>query len=201
MSTNDQIEHTADLDNLPIGELRKKAGIYRIPLARDMTKENIINAIKARMAEGKYAVEAYGDAPKPGFARIEIHLDPNPTSSNRPVYVCVNGYAVLIPRGIKADVPIKIVEALNNAKSKRLRENTSVPPNNPARFFFEEVSNYPFSIHGMTPGPDPRGEIERTKAAVHLPRKKFHEKFGYWPREEELKEALRDGRLVIEHVK
>ena len=201
MSTNDQNEVTNDLDSLPISELRKKAGIYRIGLTRDMTKEDIINALRAKMAEGKFAMEAVGDAPKPGFARITVHLDTNPTASNRPVYVCVNGYAVLIPRGLQVDVPIKIVEALNNAKSKRLRENPTVPPSNPARFYFEEVANYPFNIHSMTPGPDPRGEIEKTKAAVFAPRKKFHEKFGYWPKEDELKEALRDGRLVVEYVK
>lgn len=196
--SNDQ---TNDLDGLTIGELRKKAGIYRVPLSRDMTKDDIINAIRVKMAEGKYALEAQGDAPKPGFARIEVHLDGNPTASNRPVYVCVNGYSVLIPRGVKVDVPIKIVEALNNARSKRLRENPTVPTSNPARFYFEEVANYPFNILGMTPGPDPRGDLEKTKAAMFAPRKKFHEKFGFWPKDEDLKDALRDGRLTLEEVR
>jgi hypothetical protein len=197
--SNDQ--SIAELDSLPISELRKKAGIYRVNLSRDMTKEDIINAIRAKQAEGKYAIEAQGDRPAPGFARISVHADPNPAASNRPVYVCVNGYAVLIPRSINVDVPIKIVEALNNARSKRLKENTAVPPNNPARFFFEEVVNYPFNIIAVTPGDDPRGEVERTKAAMHRPREAFHKKFGYWPTAEQLKDALRDGRLVIEDVR
>jgi hypothetical protein len=182
-------------------ELRKKAATYRIQLTKDMTHEDILAQVRAKVASGKYALEAIGDAPKPGYARVRVFNDPSPGASNRPVYVSVNGYAVLIPRETEVDVPIKIVEALGNARSSRLVENREAPVGSASRFVFKEVQNYPFAIVSVSHGPDPRGTYERAAAQKERPREAYREKFGYYPSEEELKEALRSGDLTIERVR
>jgi hypothetical protein len=196
--SNDLIEQ---LDNLSFAELKKKAATYRIAITKDMDHEQILALVKAKVSSGKYALEAMGDAPKPGYARIRVFNDPSPTASNKPVYVSVNGYAVLIPREIETDVPVKIVEALGNAKSSRLIEDQTQPVGSVGRFRFKEVQNYPFAVITVTPGPDPRGTYERAAAQKERPREAYREKFGYYPTEDELKEALRSGDLTIERVR
>lgn len=198
MSDNDLI---ASLESMSTAELRKRAATYRIQLTKDMTHEDILAQVKAKVGSGKYALEAIGDAPKPGYARIRVFNDPSPGASNRPVFVSVNGYSVLIPREVEVDVPIKIVEALGNARSSRLTENREAPIGSPQRFTFKEVQNYPFAIVAVTQGPDPRGTYERAAAQKERPREAYREKFGYYPNEEELKEALRSGDLTIQRVR
>lgn len=189
------------LDSLNIAELRKKAAVYNVTLTRTMTREDILEQVKARLAGGKYAIEAAGDLPKPGFARIRIFNDPSPAASNRPVYVSVNNYAVLIPREVEVDVPVKIAEALGNSRSSRLAEDRTEPVGSASRYKFKEVQNYPFAIVSVTAGPDPRGSYEKAAAQRERPREAFREKFGYYPTAEEVKEALRSGDLKIERVK
>ncbi len=185
-----------------IADVRKAAGTYRVSWTRDMSKEDIIEAIKASLSSGKYAFAAVGDAPEPGWARIRMLTDPSPGAANRPVYVAVNSYAVLIPREIDTDVPIKIAEHLATCKSARLKEDTSQPMNSPNRYRFVEQLNYPFSMLGYTPGPDPRDAYERAAQAAERPRMAFRDKYGYWPKsEEELRDALRSGDLTIASVR
>lgn len=198
MTDNDLI---AVLDSLSTAELKKKAAVYRIQLTKDMDHDAILAQVKAKVSTGKYAFEAIGDAPKPGYARIRIFNDPSPSASNRPVYVSVNGYSVLIPREVEVDVPIKIVEVLANAKSARLVENKSEPLSSASRFAFKEVQNYPFAVVSVTHGPDPRGTYEKAAAAKERPREAYREKFGYYPSDEDLKEALRSGELTIGKVR
>lgn len=189
------------LDSLTIAELRKKAATYNVMLTKDMTREDILAHVKAKLSTGKYAFEAIGDAPRPGYARVRVFNDPSPSASNRPVYVSVNGYSVLIPREAEVDVPIKIVEALSNAKSSRLVEDQSQPVGSASRYRFKEVQNYPFAVVAVTPGPDPRGSYEKAAAQRERPREAFRSQFGYYPTDEELREAMRSGDLRIERVK
>lgn len=185
-----------------IADVRKAAATYRVSWSRDMSKEEIIEAIKASLSAGKYALQAVGDVPQPGWVRIRIHSDPSPTASNRPVYVSVNGYATLIPRDINVDVPAKTAEVLANSKSAKLKEDTSQPMNSPGRYRFVEQQNYPFSIISYTPGPDPRDEYEKSAQAAERPREAFKNKYGYWPKtEEELRDAIRSGDLTISQVR
>lgn len=189
------------LDSLTIAELRKKAATYNVMLTKDMTRDDILAHVKAKLSTGKYAFEAIGDAPRPGYARVRVFNDPSPSASNRPVYVSVNGYSVLIPREAEVDVPIKIVEALSNAKSSRLVEDQSQAVGSASRYRFKEVQNYPFAVVAVTPGPDPRGSYEKAAAQRERPREAFRSQFGYYPTDEELREAMRSGDLRIERVK
>lgn len=186
------------LASASIADVRKAANTYRVSFTRDMTKDEIIEAIKASLSAGKYALQAVGDVPQPGWARIRIHSDPSPGASNRPVYVCVNSYAVLIPRDIEVDVPLKIVDNLATSKSAKLREDTTQPLNSPGRHKFVEVINYPYSLISYTPGPDPRDAYELVAQAAERPRAAFLEKYGYWPKsEDDLRDAMRSGALAL----
>jgi hypothetical protein len=187
-----------DLDNLGIAELRKLAStVYRLPLTRDMTADDIRKLIKSKEKKGDFAqlAEFNGDAPRPGWARVIIHKDNNPSSSNRPVYLSINGYRITIPRGVEVDVPIKVVGVLNDAKQRFLKENTSVGTGDPNRFFWEDSHSYPFSVVNMTSGPDPKPGNEKNREKQMGPRIRFRDKFGYWPKREELREAMRRGEL------
>lgn len=198
MIDNDLI---AQLDELSTADLKKKAATYRVALTKDMDHDQILAQVKAKLTTGKYAFEALGDTPKPGFARIRVFDDSSPSAINKPVYVSVNGYSVLIPRETEVDVPIKIVEALGNAKSSRLTEDRTQPIGSPSRFRFKEVQNYPFAVVQVTQGPDPRGTYEKAAAMRERPREAYRNMFGYYPTEDELKEALRSGDLTIERVR
>lgn len=199
---SDLEKYIEQLESASIAEVRKAASTYKIKWTRDMTQEELLEAIKASLSASKFALTAVGDLPQPGWARILVHSDPTPNAPNRAVYVSVNDYAVLIPRDVEVDVPRKIVEALANSKSSKLKEDPSQPTNSPNRYRFVEVPNYPFSMVAYTPGPDPRGEYERNAAAAKRPRIAFRDKYGYWPKSDnELRDALRSGDLTVTSVR
>jgi bifunctional DNase/RNase len=190
------MSNNKDLEDLTIAELRSEASKLRIPLTRDMNKSVIIEAIKQvkNSPIDRIVGAEDSDRPAPGYARIVINKDSDPKASNADVYCQINGYAVLIRRGIEVDVPIKIVKGvLNNAKMKVLREDQHKGLTDPERYYFEEVFSYPFNVVDINPGPDPRPGIEAAAAKRNAPRRRFHKENGYWPRPAELKDWLRNG--------
>ena len=188
-----------ELLEMDMAQLRKYAAAARVAIARDMNKEEIISAIKAKMKDKDILrIGEVGKAPEPGFARIILHRDPTPGAGNRPVYVQVNGYKCTVPRGIEVDVPMKVVSVLNDAKEMRKEEDPSQPYNSPARWRNIMVHSYPFQTLMFTPGPDPRPGFERTKAAKYGPRVAFRDKFGRWPQRAELIEAIKDGLIKLQ---
>lgn len=181
-----------DLESLPIARLRKFCGLYNIPFDKDATKEDLVNLIRRKRAKSDLAVVSeVGSAPAPGWARIMIHRQHG--TSNRPVYVNVNGYRITIPKNVEVDVPIKVVGVLNDAKEYRLVENEDEAINSPKRWTNQPVLSYPFQVVMVTPGPDPRPGYERSKASAYGPRKQFHTLFGRWPKRHELIEAIKEG--------
>lgn len=183
-----------ELKEMDIAKLRKFAAASRVAIARDMNKEDIIEAIKAKNKDKDILrVGEVGTEPLPGFARIIMHRDPTPGAQNRPVYVQVNGYKCTVPRGIEVDVPLKVVNVLNDAKEMRKVEDPSEPVNSPKRFANQAVHSYPFQTISFTPGPDPRPGLEKTKMAKYGPRLDYNEKFGRWPTRAELDQAIKDG--------
>ncbi len=185
------------LENQPIAKLRAIASAEGVPITRDMKAEMILMLIKEqRNAPLQRAREASGDRPDPGWCRLEIHKDPDPMANKTDVYASVNGYAVLIQRGMKVDVPIKILRgSLMNSKNLVLREDTRKNFSEEGRFYFEEVYNYPFTVYDINEGPDPPGrhgsEIANIKKGA--PRRAFHAKYGYWPKSAELRDYIRSG--------
>jgi hypothetical protein len=181
---------------LDIAKLRQQAKTLNIPITRTMNASQIKGAIdNATNGPVQRIVSTIDtDAPPPGWARIEILPVNDPKASNADVYCQVNGYAVLIRRGVPVDVPIKILEgSLRVAKMKVLRENQNKAFDDPERFVFEEMYSYPFIVHAVTPGPDPRPVLEAVAAKRNAPRRRFWEENGYWPKPKELKDWLSNG--------
>lgn len=186
----------AELQKLPIGELRKTAVSLGVTLRRDMSATEIVAAILQKQdspAERVQIVMDESSRPAKGWARIEIHKDPSPQASNGDVFVSVNGYSVLIKRGVKVDVPIKILRgSLMTATNSVMRENmAATSPED--RYYFEEVHSYPFTVHDINEGPDPRDTNEKVSEKRNAPRKAFWEKHGYWPKPAELREWMAGG--------
>lgn len=193
---SDNENGSKNLEEMSIGDLRKVAStVYRISITRDMDKEQILRLIGEKKRRGDFAelAEFNGDAPKPGYARIMIHK--SSLGYNRPVYISTNGYRITVPRGVEVDVPIKVVGVLNDSRSSRLREDLTKALNDPARWTWEESHDYPFSVVSLTPGPDPKPGNEANRMKSHRLRTKFRDKFGIWPKHEELRQAIRDGEL------
>lgn len=199
MSTPDNETGNINFETMTLVQARKYAGLYRIPVGKDMDKDEIIAAIKNKMKSKDIAVVAdTGERPAPGWARIELHRNGMPGNQNRPVYVSVNGYRITIPRGVVVDVPIKITKVLNDAKDYQLVENLDEPMNSPKRYTRQPILSYPYQLLDINPGPDPRPGYERSKASHFGPRQKFAELFGRYPKRHELLEARKEGFIKLE---
>lgn len=181
--------------DLSRNEYMKMCAAARIPVTPTMTKDDLISALEGKVKHEQIALPAVSNAPAPGRTRIKIFRDPSPGASNFPVYASVNGFRVNIPRGIEVDVPHKIVEVLNNATQLVLKENIQEPLNSPKRHTWEESQSYPFQILASTPGNDPKPGAEKERAAKTRLRELHVKKFGSWPTDEELKNAIKNGEL------
>lgn len=194
MSDNTIEAAIAELEGLPIGPLRKQAAtLYGINVTKEMEREDIIAAIRARTKRSDFAFEAKGDMPKPGWARITLlNMPGEPT---RAQVFTVNGYRCSVPKGIEVDVPIKLYRAIKNARRKRLEEDKTEAVNSPKRWRWIESDAYPCTLHALTEGPDPKPGHERTKEAKLRPYHAFMKRYGYWPTASMVKQAIIDGRL------
>lgn len=187
-----------ELADKTIAQLRTYASLQRVAITREMTKEDIIAAIKAKNKDKDFLrIAEVGSMPLPGFARILMHRDPTPGAANRPVYVHVNGYKCTVPRGVEVDVPHKVVSVLNDAKEQRKEVDQSQPLDSPNRIRNVSVHSYPFQLISMTPGPDPRPGLEKTKQSAYGPRVAFRDRFGRWPKRAELLEAIKEGLIKM----
>lgn len=197
-STNE--DGSLNFESMSLEKLRKYCSFYRIPIANSAERDDIIHAIKAKMKGKDLAMVAEtSDRPLPGWARIEVHRDPTPGHANRPIYVAINGYRITIPRGTPVDVPIKIKDVLNDAKEWKLVENHDEPLNSLRRYQRQAVLSYPYQLHDLNPGPDPRPGYEKSKAAHYGPRFEFFEQFGRWPKKQELLDAQKEGFIKLKH--
>lgn len=187
---------SVDLKTMTMAQLRKTASNEGVSLSRDMTAPIIVELIERNRGRGVEIAPVVVDdsRPKPGWARIEIHRDPTPGAANNKIYVGVNGYQCEIARGVIVDVPIKLLRgSLMTARTEVLREDTSVAENDPNRYSYEHVYSYPFTVHDIVEGPDPRPRLEPANAARNGPRKAYFKEHGAWPKPVELRDWLRTG--------
>ena len=185
------------LEELSLTELVDRAvSLYRIPLSMEMMKDKdvVIEAIRRQTSSGQHKDFALDgrSIPEnkipPGWAKIVLHKDPNPTSLQKAYPFGVNGYIVGIPRDIPVLVPIKIVDG----PLKDAVETIRVPdPERPGTYKKVNRHVQPFQEIGRTPGPDPRPNT--SKLQRFRPRQEFANMYGYWPTTDQLKEAFRDG--------
>lgn len=184
---------TTQEDSIDIGTLRAVAKTLGIRAERTWKTEDYLAAIadKNLAANMPTAGVLNGNAPKPGFARIIIHRNPDPTGSNSPVHVALNGKFYQIPRGIEVDIEKEFIEVLNHARTKAPRQVQRGTSDNPAGSFVEEENiGYPFQVVAITPG----GKFENSndnRAAKYKYREEFVKEHMHWPTDGELKEWLK----------
>lgn len=193
--------NTPNFNEMPIGKLREYAKHMRVALAKTATKEEIIDALLAKLNGRTTALLATDNgAVPPGHAKITVHEDPIPGASNIPVYINANGYVATIPRGVEVIVPMRVVRLLNDAKVNRRKQTYTAGTD--GREMFREttisVPSYPYTVHEMTPGPEPLTSLEIAKQKAQRPRKRYKDLFGHWPRPGELPRAIEKGLISLE---
>jgi hypothetical protein len=191
----DENEAALELLALDIRELRKRAAsIYRITVTKDMDKEDIVRMILEKQKRTAFAtVVNDGDngLPKPGWARIMVMKDNTTGAKNRPIYWMINGRKFCVPRGIKVDVPIKLVDGpMRDAIEYHMEEDLGEAINSSRRFQFKPRASYPFVEECRTPGPDPYPGDEVARGAKRAMEYRFRDMHGYWPRSQELRNWL-----------
>lgn len=182
----------------------KARDIYRIAVTPEFTKGDLIDAIRRKQNGRKTDVALVGsDVDKnelqPGWAEIELFKDNRPGQKNRPQFFAVNGYRCMVPFGVKCRVPLKVFEVLKNAVEERREQDESVSARSAdqARYKVVKVQRFPYQVHGIKDGPDPRPVMEKKKAALMRPREAYVDLFGYWPDSTQLKEAIKDGLISL----
>lgn len=174
-------------EHMTMQELRKLATAYGIRAARDWDKTDFVNAINTRRNRHQALANVVmntSKGPAPGYARISINN--SETGSNLPVPVSVNNLVLKIPRDVAVDVPLEVVEVLNNSKTPvRARDAEG-------RMVWKDVLSYPFQLIAHTPGvamkngkPVVRGSSDPKN---HSLREKFCEIYERWPKNAEFKE-------------
>lgn len=183
-----------ELETLPMGELRKRAAkVFAVKCTTDMTKKDVIKAIKEKLTTADYAQPATGDAPKPGWARITLHHVPG--TSRHPEPCSVNNYVCYIPKNSMVDVPTKVVEMLRDNKRLTLMTDEEEAENSKNRYYWDEAEAYPMTVHMITDGPDPRPGHEVKKERLLAPYRAYFEEFGIWPKPKQLQAAIESGLL------
>lgn len=193
MSEQFETSNNTNPENMTIQELRKMATSLGIKAQRDWDAEDFIMAINNRRKR-ESLVEVVPDrevGPKPGHARIIIHN--TETGSNHPIPVSINNYVCRIPRDVEVDVPLEVLEVLNNSKTpiqiKDPKGGTN-PDGSPKRVW-KEVPSYPFQLLQMTPGiaryPNGTRKVRPYNEAKHNLKLKYREIYGKWPRRAEYK--------------
>lgn len=187
---------TPDFNKMSLPKLKEYAAIQRLPVDKNTTKEELIEAIHRKLA-GRIMPQLAKDTElKPGYSRIRIEEDPSPTAKQIPVYVNDNGMEVTIPRGVEVIVANRLVDNLRNATAKRLRqvEQESGPPITKE----VRVPSYPFQVLESKPGPQILTKRELAARKKFAPRLRYWQQFGKWPKPRELAYAIQQGFLNLE---
>lgn len=76
-----------------------------------------------------------------------------------------------------------------DAKQEVMRENQSATKES-ERYYYEFVYAYPFTVHAITEGPDPRDSYEKAAQNKNRYKRQFYEERGYWPKPEALRNYI-----------
>ena len=194
-------ENVTNVEDMSIEQLRQYASFMNLRMDRSAKKQDYIDAIKNKSKNRDVVIVGeQGTRPAPGYARIELlrnGASEGIGASQRPVWVGVNGYNVTIPLGVDVDVPIKVLRALESARTSKYIKDEYATGDQP-RFKLVESPSYPFAVKDINPGPDPRPIGEDTRRVGYGLRKAFRDMFGRWPRgNAELDEAQKQGFIKM----
>lgn len=192
MSDNVLDPNVDEFESMTIAQARAAAKLYNVPLAREMTLEDIRAALRRKVNKSNMVrVADTNSRPAPGMYRIILHKtsDFGAKVGGRPAFVGANGFKVNIPRNIAVDVPEKVIRILENSIHYVTMEGEAG-----GQSYQEPHLSYPFQILDSTPGPDPKPGFEKMKARTYRAREKFRDRFGYWPKnQQQLRDALKEG--------
>ena len=122
---NSNAAEIAELETLPMGELRKRAAkLYGVKVTTDMLKVDIIRAIRNVLNKSdvaKLSKASEDGSLEPGWASITLHYVHG--ESRHPLMASVNGYMCKIPKDVRVDVPIKVMKSLKDCKKTVLFED------------------------------------------------------------------------------
>lgn len=188
-----------NFQEMSIAKLREYAAHMRVALPKTATKDDIVSALNNKINGRNVVMLAEkGSTCPPGHARITVHENATPGSSNMPVFVFGNGYTATIPRGIEVIVPRKVVRILGDSKVRKRKQ--IVDPNSSDGRPKEQIviaPQYPFTVHEQTPGPEPLTALEQSKKKTQMARKKYRAIFQRWPRPGELTRAIEKGLIDL----
>lgn len=191
------------VEEMQMPDLRRLATTYGIKANRDWNRDDFIAAINNRRQRHEAIASPVFDSsvgPAPGKARIKIFN--TQTGSNHPVPVAINNYIAKIPRDVEVDVPLEVVEVLNQSKTPvRVKDPSGAvnPETGKPKLVWRDVLSYPFQMIAMTPGvamkhgvPMVRSSSNKAKHSLKL---KFREIYQRWPKRAELKQ-FQDAHLA-----
>lgn len=175
-------------DKVDIGTLRAVAKALNIKSERTWRTEDYLEAIAAvQLSRNMPQVVVDENAPKPGFARIVIHRNPDKQGSNSPVHLGLNGKIYQVPRGIPVDIENEFIEVLLHARSKQPVLKTQADAKNPTGIYGDEENMaYPFQVVASTPG-GKFHNVNDNRGSKHAIRKEFYDKYEHYPTDGELK--------------
>lgn len=198
---------SSDLNSMDIGELRKTAAAYNITAQRTWKTEDYIRAIDGkRKTSAIVEVAEEGSAIPPGHARIKILA----TDENRhPVIANVNNYPVSVPRDVEVNIPLEVLEVLNNASRPRSKKVKDLDAPGGTRWELYEQPTHHIQVFGMTPGVakyknGKRKIVPSMNEEKYRLREKFKEVYGKWPsraefgkwKEQHMVEAFKKSSLA-----
>lgn len=191
---------TTNFREMDIGKLRQVAKHLRLAVAKTSTKDDIVDAIEAKLAGKTMPELAEGNTrPRPGYARIKLLADTMPGASNGPVFINSNGYVATLPREVEIDVPMRVVRTLNDSTVNTRRQAMTVTSNGREEFreTTSKIPSYPFQILDMTPGDEVLTTLEQAKKKMMAPRRRYLQMFHRWPRPRDLTRAIEQGLISM----
>lgn len=167
--------------------LLKRARVeYQIKVEPSHKRVDVVNKIIERVASGVIpsAYVPNGGKVRPGFARITLHEVANEPD---PLYIHINGYNATIPRNVEVEVPCEILPTLEKCL---VYKGTAPDAEGVMTPFFRRRAT--FTVHEKDDS-QPSGKLpwtQRREKSLEKKRK-FFEKFDFWPTDGEMKEYLR----------
>ena len=168
-------------------ELLKRARVeYQIKVLPTDKRVDVINKILQRSANSPAPAVSVpkGDTVRPGYARIILH---EVAGEPDPFYIHINGYNATIPRNVEVEVPHEILPTLD----KCLVYKGSAPDADGVQtpYFRRRATFTVIQKDDSVPSGKLQFTVRREKSLEK--KRKFFDKFDFWPTDGEMKEYLR----------
>ena len=185
-----------DIHSLSRPELMKIAGALGINFDMKWTKEEFANAISRRQKHASVVeIAEEGSEIPEGHVRIKIISN---DESRVPIRVSVNNYPAFVPKDVEVNVPVPLLEVLQNTSRPRTRKTRN--PESPGGFDQKVVDVPLYNVQvlgwGKSGVAKDKGGKPKIKPVMseeqYSVRKLFRKYNGRWPKHAEEKEFQRE---------